>query len=237
MDDERPSKVERPIERDCNLDARLQSGGVNDGFSHPLYHRPDVRRDRWVAGLVLTTALALVAVPGSVGSLTPSGTQTIEGAQLRPVTLDATAAGAVSYEDDLALRSSSAMEADDVLPEPATPSAVPSRPAIDQPEATAGSIVVHPWRLDRNVSWYGPGFYGKRTACGVAYTESIVGVAHRSLPCGTKIAFRNPDNGKVVVARVIDRGPYVGGRQWDLSAGLCKALDHCYTGSLYWRRG
>ena len=36
---------------------------------------------------------------------------------------------------------------------------------------------------------------------------------------------------------VIDRGPYVSGRQWDLSRGLCDYLDHCYTGAIEWRWG
>ena len=46
--------------------------------------------------------------------------------------------------------------------------------------------------------------------------------------------FRNPANGRVVTASVVDRGPYVGGRQWDMTAGLCAALGHCYTGTIYW---
>jgi rare lipoprotein A (RlpA)-like double-psi beta-barrel protein len=83
------------------------------------------------------------------------------------------------------------------------------------------------------VSWYGPGFYGNRTACGLAYTRGIVGVAHRTLPCGTRVTFRN--GSRVVTTRVIDRGPYVAGRNWDLSAGLCTALAHCYTGNIQWR--
>ncbi len=63
-------------------------------------------------------------------------------------------------------------------------------------------------------------------------TESLVGVAHRTLPCGTRITFKNPSNGRIVTAPVVDRGPYVGGRQWDLTGGLCLKLGHCYTGSL-----
>jgi hypothetical protein len=82
-------------------------------------------------------------------------------------------------------------------------------------------------------SWYGPGFYGNRTACGLTYTESSWGVAHRSLPCGTPVQFRH--NGRVVTAPVIDRGPYVSGRTWDLSAAVCRALGHCYTAGIYWR--
>jgi rare lipoprotein A len=95
--------------------------------------------------------------------------------------------------------------------------------------------VIPVWRYDPNVSFYGPGFYGRRTACGHAYTTSIMGVAHRTLPCGTMVRFRNPANGRVVTVPVIDRGPYVAGRQWDLSGAACRALGHCYTGPIYWR--
>ena len=86
------------------------------------------------------------------------------------------------------------------------------------------------WRYDSNVSWYGPGFIGSGTACGQTYTKTLMGVAHRTLPCGTLVTFRNPANGRQVTVPVIDRGPYVSGRQWDLSRGLCDYLDHCYTG-------
>lgn len=89
------------------------------------------------------------------------------------------------------------------------------------------------WIKDPEVSWYGPGFYGNRTACGKAYTKQILGVAHRTLPCGTKVAFRW--HGKVAIVPVIDRGPYVSGRQWDLSGGLCVYLDHCFTGPIEYR--
>lgn len=91
------------------------------------------------------------------------------------------------------------------------------------------------WTHDPEASWYGPGFYGNRTACGLAYTKTILGVAHRSLPCGTLVEFRNPKNGRTEIVPVIDRGPYVSGRIWDLSGGLCVALDHCYTGPIDWR--
>jgi hypothetical protein len=83
------------------------------------------------------------------------------------------------------------------------------------------------------VSWYGPGFYGKRTACGYAMSLTLVGVAHRTLPCGTLVQFRWA--GHTVTAPVVDRGPYVAGRIWDLTYGLCALLDHCYTGPITWR--
>jgi rare lipoprotein A (peptidoglycan hydrolase) len=62
------------------------------------------------------------------------------------------------------------------------------------------------WRNAPIVTWYGPGFYGNRTACGVRYTRTIIGVAHRTLPCGTLVQFRW--HGITAVAPVIDRGPF-----------------------------
>lgn len=91
----------------------------------------------------------------------------------------------------------------------------------------------HGWHQDPEVSFYGPGFYGNRTACGLAYTRTILGVAHRGLPCGTRVEFRF--KGITIEVPVIDRGPYISGRTWDLSGGLCQALRHCFTGPIEWR--
>jgi rare lipoprotein A len=72
-------------------------------------------------------------------------------------------------------------------------------------------------------SWYGPGFYGNRTACGQTYSEEILGVAHRLLPCGTKIQITSP-SGKSLIVPVIDRGPFVAGRSLDLSFATKSAI-------------
>lgn len=112
---------------------------------------------------------------------------------------------------------------------------MPSRPRLKLPRVKATGQPKNYWRFDGNISWYGPGFYGHRTACGVALTQTVLGVASRTLPCGTLVSFRNTANGRVVTAPVIDRGPYVTGRTWDMSAGLCAALNHCYTGTIEWR--
>lgn len=74
-------------------------------------------------------------------------------------------------------------------------------------------------------SWYGPGFYGNRTACGQTLKKSTVGVAHRSLPCGTKVVIGY--KGRYLRTRVIDRGPYVKRRyerDWDLTRGAAHKL-------------
>ena len=76
-------------------------------------------------------------------------------------------------------------------------------------------------------TWYGPGFYGNRTACGQRLTTSTRGVAHRSLPCGTKVALRY--RGRSVVVPVIDRGPYARGVTYDLSGATARDLGATHT--------
>ncbi len=119
----------------------------------------------------------------------------------------------------------------------AAPPVPPKTVPITASTPTTRPVVVKRWHDDIDVSWYGPGFYGGRTACGQAYTTTILGVANRTLPCGTLVTFRNPDNGRTITVPVIDRGPYVAGRQWDLSGAACIALGHCYSGEILWRFG
>ena len=71
-------------------------------------------------------------------------------------------------------------------------------------------------------TWYGPGFFGRQTACGIELTESTVGVAHRKLPCGTQvqIAFRE----RAIVVPVIDRGPFANDADWDLTQAAAQQL-------------
>jgi rare lipoprotein A len=71
-------------------------------------------------------------------------------------------------------------------------------------------------------SWYGPGLYGNRLGCGGTLTSSRLGVAHKSLPCGTKVTLRH--GSRVVRVPVIDRGPYVAGREYDLTAATAQRL-------------
>ena len=80
-------------------------------------------------------------------------------------------------------------------------------------------------------SWYGPGFYGNRTACGRTLGRGTLGVAHKSLPCGTRVAFRY--KGRSVTAPVIDRGPYAAGREYDLTAETKRRLGFGSTGTVW----
>ena len=79
-----------------------------------------------------------------------------------------------------------------------------------------GLVFSSPMR-SAGATWYGPGLYGNGTACGKTLHRRTIGVAHRTLPCGTaiKIAY----HGHTLVTRVIDRGPYTKGNDFDLTNG------------------
>lgn len=80
-------------------------------------------------------------------------------------------------------------------------------------------------------SWYGPGLYGNTLGCGGTLTPSTLGVAHKTLPCGTKVTFRY--RGRSVTVPVVDRGPYVGGREWDLTSATKQRLGFGSTGTVW----
>jgi rare lipoprotein A (peptidoglycan hydrolase) len=81
-------------------------------------------------------------------------------------------------------------------------------------------------------TWFGPGFYGQRTACGQTLTPAVVGVANRALPCGTLVRFGY--KGRAATVPVIDRGPYAhNGAQWDLTTGAATALGMADTARLH----
>ncbi|MGA9284304.1 MAG: septal ring lytic transglycosylase RlpA family protein [Solirubrobacteraceae bacterium] len=76
-------------------------------------------------------------------------------------------------------------------------------------------------------TWFGPGFYGQKTACGQTMSPVIVGVASRTLPCGTLVLV-NYKSHRLTVP-VIDRGPYSNGATWDLTWGAASALTIAET--------
>jgi hypothetical protein len=69
---------------------------------------------------------------------------------------------------------------------------------------------------------YGPGLYGNGTACGQTLSRTTVGVASRTLPCGTSVALLY--HGRALVVPVVDRGPYAKGVDWDLTAATARRL-------------
>jgi len=79
-------------------------------------------------------------------------------------------------------------------------------------------------------SWYGPGFHGNLTANGEIYNQYALTAAHRNLPFGTIVRVTNMDNGRSLVVRINDRGPYVRNRIIDLSKGAAQELGLISTG-------
>ena len=78
-------------------------------------------------------------------------------------------------------------------------------------------------------TWYGPGFWGNRTACDRTLKPTTIGVAHKELPCGTRVTFAY--RGHWVRAKVIDRGPFNAGYSWDLTKKLAKRLGFIEVGA------
>lgn len=76
----------------------------------------------------------------------------------------------------------------------------------------------------RNASWYGPGFQGNLTANGETYNQHGITAAHKTLPFGTRVQVVNQSNNLSVVVRINDRGPFIRGREIDLSKGAMAAI-------------
>jgi rare lipoprotein A len=79
-------------------------------------------------------------------------------------------------------------------------------------------------------SWYGPGFHGNLSASGETYNQYELTAAHPNLPFGTRVLVTNLDNGRSVVVRINDRGPYVGDRLIDLSVAAAESLGMMDSG-------
>ena len=98
-------------------------------------------------------------------------------------------------------------------------------PAPTTPPATTSSS----WTVYKKATWYGPGFWGNATACGMVLQPTVIGTAHKNLPCGTQVTFSHGD--RVVSATVIDRGPYRKGYAWDLTKKTAKRLSFLPVGA------
>ena len=79
-------------------------------------------------------------------------------------------------------------------------------------------------------TFFGPGFYGKKTACGQKLTRRLLGVAHRTLPCGTLVGVYY--RGHEITVPVVDRGPFRKGTTWDLTAATAKAVGMTSTSKI-----
>jgi len=98
-----------------------------------------------------------------------------------------------------------------------------SAPAPSSPAPAARAKRARKVHATAIATWFGPGFYGQKTACGQTLTPAVIGVAHRTLACGTLVKVRY--KGRTLTIPVLDRGPYSHiGAEWDLTAGAAQAL-------------
>ena len=100
--------------------------------------------------------------------------------------------------------------------------------SISQPNIEAGNAFQR-----GTASWYGPGFHGRKTASGERFNSYDMTAAHRSLPFGTRLKVTNETNGRSVVVRVNDRGPFAHRRIIDLAKGPALALGLTNAGTAY----
>ena len=105
-----------------------------------------------------------------------------------------------------------------------TPTPAPAPTAPTPAPSTGGA-----WTLVQKATWYGPGFWGRTTACGMVLQPTMLGAAHKKLPCGTQVTFSY--NGRSATATVIDRGPFARGAKWDMTKRVAKLLGFIPVGS------
>lgn len=105
------------------------------------------------------------------------------------------------------------------------------RSAPDSSPVDRADRRVRPGRIEKGqASWYGPNFHGRRTANGELYDMYGVSAAHKTLPFDTEVRVENLANGKKLVVRINDRGPFIRGRIIDLSLGAARKLDMVEAG-------
>lgn len=206
----------------------------NRGSSRPIAPRGPARPDLVALWAVLLGILLLFVSVGTAGAATRLGDRTLkapmEGRDVRHLQgqlkhLGLLQAPATAHFGSLTrgavkrFQRSRCLTADGIAG-PATIQAITRHtPRCPGAAADAGA-----GRLTRTrvVTWYGPGMYGRSTACGQRLTSTLIGVAHRSLPCGTSVTLSY--HGRVVHAAVVDRGPYADGVQYDLTWAAARRL-------------
>lgn len=127
---------------------------------------------------------------------------------------------------ELAIRNAeSTLESPDSSEEPGAKPEAPSLPiAAPTPQPRVRSVSTG------QASWYGPGFFGNRTASGEVLRPGTLTAAHRTLPFGTKVRVTNMGNGRSTVVRINDRGPFHGHRVIDLAHGAASKLGLVSSG-------
>ncbi len=169
------------------------------------------RRHRRPLHRPLSVALASIAL--LVGGCATRGPADVDGPPLQP----SSGPGARPPPDP--------MQVPDARPviEPIRPGG-PNKPYAVLGETFTPLPPEAPWMEEGLASWYGRKFHGRRTANGEVYDMYAMTAAHRTLPLPSFVRIHNPANGRSVVVRVNDRGPFIKGRIVDLSYAAAQRL-------------
>ncbi len=200
-----------------------------------------IRRPDRIAGLAVLLGLVLVltaAVSAGAAPLHKLGDRTLKTsmnghdvrqlqAKLHHIRLLKVAPtghfGSLTYAAVRRFQNSRCMTTDGIAG-PATIAALKAgkRPCSSKAPSSGGRGNSGGINRTRVVTWYGPGWYGRRTACGNTLTSRLMGVAHKTLPCGTVVYFKF--RGQTVKTKVVDRGPYAAGVHYDLTWAAARKL-------------
>jgi len=182
-----------------------------------------MRRSIFLSGFALLISGSSVISPALAGS--SRAVQTADAlASQQPSLLADPAEASQAYEpesSDLAIREVQPIQVQDQQPGNLL---VPSQPIAASSNLQVRSVTTG------QASWYGPGFYGGRTANGDVLRRGDFTAAHRSLPFGTKVRVTNLWNGRTAVVRINDRGPFVGHRVIDIGPGAASHLGLVASG-------
>jgi rare lipoprotein A len=162
---------------------------------------------------------ATVGQPATVRGTAPPGATRVKLQLQDPTTLawKAVAKAAIARDGTFAAR---------WRPTSAGPAAL--RAVLHKKATSAFDVTVYKPAL---ATWYGPGFWGNQTACGIPLTPDLLGVAHRTLPCGTLVTLDY--QGRQLALPVVDRGPYgIPGAQFDLTQAAAFTLGMTATSTV-----
>lgn len=148
--------------------------------------------------------------------------ESLDAVLSQPIEPFGTAVDQSTVTDDASNSASSSQSASEPETAISTPVVQPLPPLPAPPSVVSVST--------GEASWYGPGFYGNRTANGEVFRPGTLTAAHRTLPFGTKVRVTNLWNGRSAVVRINDRGPFHGRRVIDLAHGAASQLGLVASG-------
>jgi rare lipoprotein A len=196
---------------------------------HPLQHKPIYKLTqclgRWAgAAALLAVVSACSVVPKSASVPAPP---TAASSTSSPGTAAPTSAGKSPASS--ATASTDSVSANTATrPDAGTQAALngnnTAAASSDLASSVSGTQASTGWAESGVASWYGPRFHGKLTANGERFNTNELTAAHKTLPFGTRVRVRSLVDGKEVVVRINDRGPFIKGRIIDLSKAAATAI-------------